>query len=289
MQIKAYAKINLYLDVTKKRSDGYHEIISIMQSVDLADDVTVTVEQSAPAQIALECDAGLPCDERNIAYRAVNSYFGGNLPCRICVKISKKIPHEAGLAGGSADCAAVLKALNQIFKKYTPKQLLALGASLGADVPFCLTNGTQIARGIGEKLQPCAPMPDCYLVIARGGAGVSTPAAYKALDVKYGNFESTDERAENGLETILSTMQSGSLTGTCLAMYNVFESVVLQEHRVASELKTCMLAKGAIAALMSGSGPSVVGVFSDPEKARTVAKTITEQGIFAQICRPVNE
>ena len=288
MQIRAYAKINLYLDVTAKRTDGYHDIVSIMQTVDLCDVVRVACDTSAPAEILLRCDGGLPCDERNLAFRAAMRYFDGNLPGRIEIEVQKQIPMEAGLAGGSADCAAVLNALNMHFVKYQKEDLVALGATLGADVPFCLVGGTCITRGIGEVLQPCAPMPDCYLVIARGGPGVSTPQAYRDLDALYGDFSEQGKASEARLDRVQKAMQSGDVQGMTNAMYNVFESVVLPVHEVARELKLCMQNGGAIGAMMSGSGPSIVGIFDSEEKAKAVQKTIAAKGIVAHVCRPVN-
>lgn len=288
MELHAYAKINLYLDVTAKRSDGYHDIVSIMQTVDLSDTVKVACTDDLPCGIDLRCDGGLPCDASNLAYRAATAYFEGQVPCHVTVDVHKRIPAEAGLAGGSADCAAVLRALNLQFSKYSEQELIALGASLGADVPFCLVGGTQITRGIGERMQPCAPMPDCFLVIARGGQGISTPWAYRALDEAYGDFAGQREQSEPRLACILDAMQRNDLQGMTSAMYNVFESVVLPVHDVARTLKQEMLAGGAIGALMSGSGPSVVGVFDCESTAAQVCGRIRQKGIAAFVCKPVN-
>ncbi len=288
MQIKAYAKINLYLNVTGKRSDGYHDVVSIMQTVDLCDTVSVSCVKNAPAAIVLECDAGLPCDERNLAYRAAEAYFKGEIPCRLEIRVKKSIPQEAGLAGGSADCAAVLRALNEAFEKYDEQGLIALGASLGADVPFCLVGGTKITRGIGERMQGCPPMPDCYMVVARGGHGVSTPAAYLALDCLYGDFSAQKEQTEQDLQSILNAMQRGVLADTCAAMFNVFESVVLPEHDVASALRQEMMDGGAVGVMMSGSGPSIVGFFDRELTAQRVKNAISQKGIAAFVARPVN-
>ena len=288
MEMHAYAKINLYLDVTAKREDGYHDILSIMQAVDLHDVVRVSVKQQEPGRISLCCGAGLPCDERNLAYRAAMVYFGNEVPCGIEIHVQKNIPMQAGLAGGSADCAAVLRLLNRHFAKYSESELLALGASLGADVPFCLTGGTQITRGIGELMQPCAPMPDCFLVIARGGEGVSTPQAYRDLDGVYGDFSQRKERSEARLSAVVNAMQGGDLHAMSGAVYNIFESVVLPVHDVARALKQEMLAGGAEGALMSGSGPSVVGIFADEYAARETCKSIAAMKIAAFVCKPKN-
>ena len=288
MELRAYAKINLYLDVTARRADGYHDIVSIMQTVDLYDDVRVAVKQDGCNGIFLRCDGDLPCDERNLAYKAAQRYFGGEIPYRIEIDIRKQIPAEAGLAGGSADCAAVLRALNAQLGHYTERELLALGARLGADVPFCLVGGTRITRGIGEIMQECVPMPECCLVIARGGQGVSTPWAYGALDAVYGDFCEQGRTCEARLSDLLDAMERCDLTGMSAAMYNVFESVVLPVHEIAKETKRIMLEGGAAGALMSDSGPSVVGVFADECAARAVQKSIAEQGVAAFVCKPVN-
>lgn len=288
MEMRAYAKINLYLDVTGRRRDGYHDIVSIMQTVDLCDTVTVTCSKSEPHGIELRCDWDLPCDGRNLAYRAAQAYFGGDIPCAVHIDIRKSIPMQAGLAGGSADCAAVLLALNYEFGRYSTQGLIDLGATLGADVPFCLVGGTQVTRGIGEVMQPCAPMPDCYLVIARGGEGVSTPEAYRALDGMYGDFSAQKAGSEPRLDNVKKALQEKDLSCLANAMYNVFESVVLPGHDVARELKSDMLRGGAIGAMMSGSGPSIVGVFEHEDAAQNTCRMIREKGIVAHVCRPVN-
>ncbi len=288
MELRAYAKINLYLDVTAKRADGYHDIVSIMQTVDLCDIVNVCIDEGESGGIVLHCGADLPCDARNLAYRAADAYFEGQVPGKIRIDIQKNIPMQAGLAGGSADCAAVLRALNAHFGKYSQQDLLILGARLGADVPFCLVGGTRITRGIGEILQPCAPMPDCSLVIARGGQGISTPWAYGALDAKYGDFAGRGRESEQRLARVADAMEQGNLAAVTDAMYNIFESVVLPEHKVASGVKRTMLEGGAIGAMMSGSGPSVVGVFADAQTAQRVRDAIAADGTPAFVCKPVN-
>ncbi|MBO5757664.1 MAG: 4-(cytidine 5'-diphospho)-2-C-methyl-D-erythritol kinase [Clostridia bacterium] len=288
MKMRACAKINLYLDVTAKRADGYHDIVSIMQSVDLCDEVSVQISENEHAEIVLRCGADLPCDGRNLAYKAAERYFAGLVPCRIEIDIDKHIPLQAGLAGGSADAAAVLCALNAHFGKYDEQELLRLGARLGADVPFCMVGGTRITRGIGEIMQACAPMPECCLVIARGGEGISTPWAYGALDEKYGDFKEQGNESEARLARVVNAMEQGDLAAMSDAMYNIFESVVLPVHKAAAAAKKTMLEGGAIGALMSGSGPSVVGIFTDEKAAQRVRDEIAQTGTAAFVCRPVN-
>ena len=288
MELRAYAKINLYLDVTAKRADGYHDIVSIMQTVDLYDQVSVRVCEHESSGIVLCCGAGLPCDGRNLAYRAAEAYFAGEVPCRIEIDIEKHIPMQAGLAGGSADCAAVLRALNAHFGRYSESELQTIGARLGADVPFCLAGGTRITRGIGEIMQKCAPMPDCDLVIARGGEGISTPWAYGALDAEFGDFGEQGRESEQRLARVTDAMEQGDLAKMADAMYNIFESVVLPGHEVARETKRIMLEGGAVGAMMSGSGPSIVGIFADQNAACAVRDKIAQTGTAAFVCQPVN-
>lgn len=288
MELRAYAKINLHLDVTAKRADGYHDIVSIMQTVDLYDQVSVRVCERERGGIVLCCGAGLPCDGRNLAYRAAEAYFAGEVPCKIEINIEKHIPMQAGLAGGSADCAAVLRALNAHFGRYSESELQKIGARLGADVPFCLAGGTRITRGIGEIMQKCAPMPNCYLVIARGGEGISTPWAYGALDAEFGDFGEQGDMSEARLARVVNAMEQGDLTKMADAMYNIFESVVLPVHEVARETKRIMLQGGAVGAMMSGSGPSVVGIFADQNAACAVRDRIAQTGTAAFVCQPVN-
>lgn len=288
MLVKAYAKINLYLDVTAKRNDGYHDIVSIMQTVDLCDTVCVECDREAPGEIRLICDGDLPCDGRNLACRAVQAYFKHEIPCLISVTVQKNIPQQAGLAGGSTDCAAVLRALNAEFDRYSEQELISLGASLGADVPFCLVGGTRITQGIGELLAPCPPMPDCYMVIARGGEGVPTPLAYCALDAMYGDFSAQASVSQQRLHNVIKAIQSQDASALCRSMYNVFESVILPMHSVAPLLRSFMIENGALGAMMSGSGPSIVGIFTDAEKAGQVQKAISDKGIPAFVCKPIN-
>ena len=188
---KAYAKINLFLDVVSRYADGYHEVHTVMQTVSLADDVTVSLEGDNGIEIS--CNAlALPTDERNIVWRASNLFFAeiGEKNSRgIKINIVKRIPISAGLAGGSTNAAAVLCALNEMFgNRISRKRLLELGATLGADVPFCMVGGTAYADGKGDVLHSLPDISDCYMVIAVGGEGVSTPWAYGELDRIFNNF-----------------------------------------------------------------------------------------------------
>ena len=305
--LTAPAKINLFLDITSRRPDGYHEIAGVMQSISLCDTVTIEITEptgmylcslaahtAGAESITLTCsNPDLPTDGRNLAWRAAEKFFAATgRGCKnLLIHIEKRIPAAAGMAGGSTDAAAVLVGLNDLFgRPLTTDQLCGVGVTLGADVPFCIRGGAQITEGIGEILTPITPMPACDLVVACGGEGVSTPAAYKALDTLYGNFDPDvyTPHAE-GLSTLLSALQKGDLTALCGATFNLFESVVLPERPMARGIKDTLLASGAISAMMSGSGPSVFGVFPKGDgSAQKACEMLINQGIPAWVCEPID-
>ena len=307
--VTANAKINLFLDVTGRRPDGYHTITGVMQTVSLAD--TVTVEVTRPTDgmylcvlgprpgmaetITLTCtNPNLPTDSRNLAWRAAERFLAatGRGCSELTIHIDKRIPAAAGLAGGSTDAAAVLVALNQLFgHPLTPERLCEVGLTLGADVPFCIMGGAQITEGIGETLTPITPLPACELVIACGGEGVSTPMAYKALDDMYGSFDPAVYAPRTAeLTALKAALSAEDLEGVCRNTFNLFESVVLPERPVARTIRETLLSAGAVTAMMSGSGPSVFGVFRKGDGRAQEAKAALEaQGITAYLCEPVAE
>lgn len=295
---QAYAKINLFLDITGRRSDGYHTITGVMQSVSLCDEVTVEVDQmtSGESGISLTCsDPALPTDRGNLGFRAAEAFLtaargvGMARDMAVHIHIRKRIPSPAGLAGGSADAAAVLTGLNQLCGfPLTGEQLSRVGLSLGADVPFCLSGCTRITEGVGEKLTPAAPLPPCHILIACAGEGVSTPWAYRALDHRFGGFApgSYTPRTE-ALRALLASLERGELSGVGVNAFNLFETVVLPEHTVARSLRERMEKAGAVCARMSGSGPSIFGLFSSAGEAMSLCNQLTAQGIPAWVCQPV--
>ncbi len=302
---KAYAKINLFLDITGRRSDGYHTITGVMQAIDHADTVTVSVTEpvgkclcvmgprpGTAESVSLTCtNPDLPTDSRNLAWRAAEAFFSATgFGCRsLRIHIEKAIPAAAGLAGGSTDAAAVLSALNEIFDSpLTPEALAHVGLSLGADVPFCLAGGAHLTEGIGEELTPIAPLPPCTLVVACAGEGVSTPVAYRLLDKLYGNFAPDAYRPERArLHALLTTLNAGELAGVCDHTFNLFESAILSRHAVASAIREDLLIAGALTARMSGSGPSVFGIFPpDSPAAMAAADALKARGIPTWLCRP---
>lgn len=275
------AKINLFLEVLDRRPDGYHNIDSIMQSVDLCDTVRVEIAPGG-GRIALSCsDPSLPTDRRNTAALAAERFLAkaGRSDLDVRIDIDKKIPVAAGLAGGSADAAGVLIALDRLIPGIPADRLMEIARSVGADVPFCMRPGCARAQGIGEILTPLPGLtPEYTLVIAKGGEGVSTKAAYEALDAKSAR-SSADEMSAALLRADLSAVLDG--------LYNAFEDLVARERPAVNIAKNAMLHGGAHAALMSGSGPSVFGIFTDLDAAENVCAYLSGKGYFACVCSPV--
>ena len=197
LQLNAYAKINLFLDVTSRRSDGYHNILSLMQSVELSDTVSITVDGHEEPGIVLQCDRPeLPTDRRNLAYRAAEAFYAAlGKKQHTLIAIKKRIPVSAGLAGGSTDAATVLVGLNRIFgAPFSVSELCVIGKTLGADVPFCIIGGTAEIKGIGDDILSLPDLPPLTMVIAKKGEGVSTPKAYGALDEAFDFFSGTSSK-----------------------------------------------------------------------------------------------
>ena len=280
---KAYAKINLFLDVVSRYADGYHEVHTVMQTVSLADDVTVSLEGDNGIEIS--CNAlALPTDERNIVWRASNLFFaeiGEKNRRGIKINIVKRIPISAGLAGGSTNAAAVLCALNEMFgNRISRKRLLELGATLGADVPFCMVGGTAYADGKGDVLQSLPDISDRYMVIAVGGEGVSTPWAYGELDRIFNNFSEEHNRPKPSFFSNEDLLKN---------LYNIFEEAILPARPIACELKDIMLSSGACGSIMSGSGPAVFGIFDDLTSAQNAISEINKRGYSSYLARPVKQ
>ncbi len=286
--IAAPAKINLYLEVVSRREDGYHEILSIMQTVSLCDEITIEVADKSGIELVCDDDR-LPTDRGNIAYRAAELFMKyADIKCGIKICLRKSIPAAAGLAGGSADAAAVLRGLNKIFNyPFKADMLCDMASSLGADVPFCVKGGCMCAEGIGEKLTVLPCMPDCYIVIACPDERVSTPAAYSELDRIYDNFKNINFDKSDYYVAEAALCQK-SLDGLCKKMYNVFEEIHKDRQDI-SELKSIMTDSGAIKAMISGSGPSVFGIFDDMNSASLAAARIEARGYTAYTCHPIDK
>ena len=288
IEAKAYATMNLYLDIVSKLNNGFHEIESVMQTVSLADDIIIDVEENDSIAVDVSCDSAYaPNGKYNIVYRAAELYLErAKIKARVNVEVTKNIPSPAGMGGGSSDAAAVLRGLNEIYRAFSISELEELASELGSDVPFCVRGGTQISRGRGEKLFACKEMPNCFLVVACGGEGISTPLAYKMLDERFDDFKSfrsTDDKLTR-FENDLSDLRQ-----MCLGLYNIFESVTAEHCPTMQILKNDLLYHGALGALMCGSGPAVFGVFDDTQTASQAVTSIKENGSFAALCTPIKK
>lgn len=286
--LAAYAKINMYLDVVSKREDGYHNIESVMQTVSLCDTVTLRVDNGEG--IFLDCsERRLPCDDRNLAYRAAKGYLDAAKICaKVEIKIEKNIPFEAGLGGGSADAAAVLRAMNALFnEKLTMEELLSVGLNIGADVPFCIYGGTAKVRGVGELVSPLNCPPDYFVVIAIDGEGVSTPKAFGLLDELHGNYIERDSKNSEQFENICHCYETSDIDAVIENAYNAFEDAIFEIRPRAKEIRDLLTDNGADAAVLSGSGPSVIGIFKDFSKAERAVKVLRDGKVSAWLTYPV--
>lgn len=275
-RIKAYAKINLGLDVVRRLENGYHEVKMVMQTVGIYD---VLDFERTDGGIVITTDSGeLPTDENNLIYKAAKLMMeiypisGG-----VKIHLEKHIPIAAGMAGGSTDAAATLKGMNRLFDLgCTLKDLMELGVKIGADVPYCVMGGTALAEGIGEKLTPLAPAPDCYVLVAKPDINVSTKYVYEHLDaqeiVKHPDIDGMVEAiAEESLQGILDRME------------NVLETVTVSAYPIIQTIKDRMKELGAINSLMSGSGPTVFGIFVEKDMARRAYDKLEEEQLAKQI------
>lgn len=276
--IDSYAKVNLALDVLYKRDDGYHEINSIMQQISLKD--TIVFSDRRYGIIIESQEKELPLDSSNLAYRAwekMKNITGINRG--IHIKIEKNIPIAAGLAGGSSNGATTLKAINQLWDlKLTQEELMSIGKTLGADVPFCILGGTARAQGIGELLTPLKPFKDKYILLANPGIGISTAYAYSKINLDSNRYDI------NGL---IQCMEKEDLPSVAKMMKNRMEEAILKEYPIIVEIKRTMVKLGALEALMSGSGPTVFGLFDDRDKMLFAHKKLSHRIKKAYNCATI--
>lgn len=279
---KAYAKINLYLDVRGLRADGYHELETVFQTVELCDLVAASLHRQGG--ISLRCSLPyLPTDGRNLAVKAAELFFretGLENP-GLNLNIKKNIPVGAGLAGGSTDAACVLRLLNRMFgMPLSGERLAAAALTLGADVPFCLRGGTALAGGVGEKLRPLPPLPECDVVLVKPGFSVSTKAAFALYDQTGGSRPGKSA-------PLLAALTRGDLKGVCRELHNGLEGPVAGQFPVIGQLKERLAELGAEGALMTGSGSAVYGIFSRREAAVQAAEALRGQLRFVAVTRPL--
>ena len=281
--ILAPAKINLYLNVGDKRPDGYHDIETVMQTVTLFDRLEVCKEEAnGEAVVDVRCrDFMAPDGAGNIVYRAANAFFAatGIAQYRVSFVIEKKIPTEAGLGGGSSDAASAIIALDRLYgTALSLEEMCAIGATVGADVPFCVKKGTASAKGIGEILTSCAPIPDCAILIAvPEGSRICTAEAYGKIDAISGG-------APVSCDDALAAIATCDVDRIATVLFNKFELVTPEETGVTA-LREKLLALGAVGARMSGSGPAVFGLFHDMAAARA-AKEQLDDGVASFVCLP---
>lgn len=273
---KAYAKINLGLDVLGVLPNGYHEVKMVMQTVGIYD--VLTFEKAAEG-IVITTDSGeLPTNEDNLIYKAAKLLFDKyNVTEGVRIHLEKHIPIAAGMAGGSTDAAATLKGINELFGLgCDEEELKEIGVKIGADVPYCVMGGTALAEGIGEKLTALSPAPECYLLVAKPDINVSTKYVYEHLDALE-SYEHPD------IDGMVQAIEDGSLTGVVQRMGNVLQDVTIPAHPIIEALKERMLELGAAGSMMSGSGPTVFGIFYEKARAREAYEQMVRDAQAKQI------
>ena len=277
ISLKALAKINLGLDVLGKREDGYHEVRMVMQTIHLYD--RVEIKKTRSPHIHVETNLYyLPVNEDNLVYRAAKLMKDEfQIKEGVRIVLQKFIPVAAGLAGGSSDAAAVLVGMNRIFKLgLKQNKLMELGLKIGADVPFCIMRGTALAEGIGEKLTALPPMPKCPVLIAKPAISVSTKAVYEGLKL-YDGMEHPD------IDGVMEGIQQKDLKGVASHMGNILETVTIPMYPVIEDIKKLMLENGALNAMMSGSGPTVFGLFPNEKEIRRAYEALKQSGLAKNV------
>ncbi len=276
---KAYAKVNLALDVLRRRPDGYHDVKMIMQNLDIYDELEFTLEPSKEVSITMEANRPeIPTDERNLIYKAIKLMFDEyNLSGKIHVKLIKNIPVEAGMAGGSTDCGAALHAINELFElNLDVETLMKLGVKIGADVPYCIMGKTALSEGIGEVLTPVFPLKDCYVLVVKPPIGVSTKMVYT-------NLKANELEKHPDVDGMIEALKLGDLEGVASRMENVLETVTAVLYPEIEAIKDEMKKGGALNAIMSGSGPTVFGLFKARENAEKAADVIAKKELAKEI------
>lgn len=277
ISLKALAKINLGLDVVRRREDGYHEVRMIMQTIQLYDRLDIKRTQEPGIQIQTNLSF-LPVNENNLIYKAAKLLMDEfSITDGVSVKLDKRIPVAAGMAGGSTDAAAMLIGVNRLFSLgLTKKQLMERGVQIGADVPYCIMRGTALAEGIGEALSPLPPMVKCPVLIAKPSISVSTKFVYQ-------NLKLDDTTIHPDIDRLIDDIKAKNLHDIAAHMGNVLETVTIPNYPVIDEIKKHMLSNGAVGAMMSGSGPTVFGLFDDEDTAKKAYKAMRSSHLARQV------
>lgn len=271
IQLRAMGKINLGLDVVRRREDGYHEVRMVMQMVNLYDKIKITKIRRPKIYISTNLKF-LPIDENNIAYKAAKLLMEEfNPKSGVYIEIEKHIPVAAGMAGGSSDAATVLYGINRLFRLNLNKtQLMERGVKLGADVPFCISRRTSLCEGIGEIITPLPSMPDCYILIAKPGFSVSTKYVYENLDID-------SLKTHPDIDSLIDAINRQDIDGVAGRMENVLETVTAVKYPEIEGIKDLMRQKGALNAMMSGSGPTVFGIFNQKRLAKIAYEEVRKE------------
>lgn len=277
MRLKALAKINLGLDVIGRREDGYHEVKMIMQTVRLFDRISIQKTKNQKIQVKTNLFY-LPDNENNLVYKAAKLLLDEfQMPQGVLINLQKFIPVAAGMAGGSSDAAAVLYGMNRMFRLgLSTQELMERGVKIGADVPYCIMRGTALAEGIGEKLTELSPMPECKVLVAKPPISVSTKFVYE-------NLKLDEHTLHPDINLLIQDIEKGSLKDIAAHMGNVLESVTIPNYPVIAKIKEQMIKDGALNAMMSGSGPTVFGLFEDSEKAEYAYRRMREGNLAKQV------
>lgn len=277
IKLKALAKINLGLDVVRRREDGYHEVRMVMQTIHLYDQLLIQKSETPGIQIHSNLSF-LPVNENNLVYKAGKLLMDEfDIHTGVSVELNKHIPVAAGMAGGSTDAAAMLYGMNQLFGlKLKRKDLMERGVQIGADVPYCIMRGTALAEGIGEKLSSLPPMVKCPVLIAKPAVSVSTKFVYQ-------NLKLNEQTPHPDIDALITDIRNSDLDNICADMGNVLETVTIPNYPVIARIKEQMLKSGAKASMMSGSGPTVFGLFGDEETARRARAEMKASGLAKQV------
>ncbi len=276
LELKALAKINLGLDVLGQRENGYHDVRMIMQTIYLYDNVILQKTENPGIHLKTNLSF-LPVDDKNIAYKAAKLLMDEfNIEGGIEITLEKRIPVAAGMAGGSSNAATVLVGMNRLYGLgLSEQELMKRGVQLGADVPYCIMRGTAIAEGIGEILKPLAPMPKCYILVAKPGINVSTKTIYEKLDA-----HEIEEHPD--IDGVIAGLETGDLEKVAESMGNVLERVTIEDYPIIQDIKDVMKSSGALGAMMSGSGPTVFGIFKEKAVAKQARQKIKKLGLTKQ-------
>ncbi|BBF44529.1 4-diphosphocytidyl-2-C-methyl-D-erythritol kinase [Lachnospiraceae bacterium KM106-2] len=277
ISLKAYAKINLGLDVIARRANGYHDVRMIMQTLNLCDELTFTLTPDTNIELSTN-HAWLPTNQNNLIYKAAKMMFDEfKLPGGLSVNLNKNIPVAAGMAGGSADAAATFEAINILFELgLSDEDLMKRAVSLGADIPYCIMKGTALSEGIGEVLSPLPPMPDCHILIAKPGISVSTKYVYEHLDL---SLSTTHPK----IDAIIHGINNQDVKEIADNLGNILETVTLKKYSVIQEIKDTMISSGALGSLMSGSGPTVFGLYTDLKTAQVAYETMKKRNLAKDV------